>query len=96
MERTQHSGLQNKVALFSYSRLKASAALGVIRSFMSSKPFHLLFPICQATVVVHGWCWVISTAGGGESVETQPASQGPELDGAPLAPHCIGEHSVTQ
>ena len=54
MERTPHSGLQNKVALFSYSSLKATGALGFIRSFTSSEPFHLLFPICQATVVVHG------------------------------------------
>ena len=96
MERTPHSGLQNKVALFSYSSLKATGALGFIRSFTSSEPFHLLFPVCQATVVVHGWFWVISMAGGGKSVETHPASQGPDLEGAPLALRCISVHSVTQ
>lgn len=50
----QHSGLQNKVALFSYRSLKAAGALDVIRSFMSSEAFHLLLPVCQATVIVHG------------------------------------------
>ena len=35
-------------------------------------------------------------AGGGKSVETHPASQGPDLEGAPLALRCISVHSVTQ
>lgn len=50
----QHSGLQNKVALFSYRSLEATRALDVIRSFMSSEAFHLLFPVCQDAVTVHG------------------------------------------